>query len=125
MELICMLFVAWAYQIMNLSHLDIICFNCKVCLMEICMMLIWQFLEEKGVTICQKSNLGEWIPVKFLMLILSIVHELEIMQKSVGECTKLEKNNSKAKNKGCVIAEKFSNVLLVILVTYFLLFSWN
>ncbi|CAO2837876.1 unnamed protein product [Amaranthus hypochondriacus] len=76
---------------------------------------LFRFLEEKGLTICQKSNLGKWIPVKFLMLILSIVHELEIMQKSVGECTKLEKNNSKAKNKGFVFADKFANVLLVIL----------
>ncbi|XP_057251989.1 uncharacterized protein LOC125498188 [Beta vulgaris subsp. vulgaris] len=79
------------------------------------------FIEEKGVTICQQSSLGEWIPVKFLVLLLSLVHELEIVQLSTDNYFKAElKAGSKAELNAlvhtiCHVAEKFANVLLIIL----------
>uniref|UniRef100_A0A803L5M7 tRNA/rRNA methyltransferase SpoU type domain-containing protein n=1 Tax=Chenopodium quinoa TaxID=63459 RepID=A0A803L5M7_CHEQI len=78
---------------------------------------LFRFIEEKGVSSCQQGNLGETIPVKYLILLLSLVHELEFMQLGSDECTKtqlkVELNGTADKN--CLIAEKFADVFLVIL----------
>lgn len=87
-----------------------------------CVNLMWQFIEEKGVSTCEQSSLGERIPVKYLIFLLSLVNELEFMKLSFDEYTKTEvKADSKIEfnatvDKNRLIAEKFANVFLCILV---------
>ncbi|KAL2903102.1 putative methyltransferase TARBP1 [Bienertia sinuspersici] len=80
----------------------------------------FMFLEEKGSSICQQSSLGEWIPVKFFVLLLSLVHELEAMHINTNDYTKVVNTNSKAElnplvDKNFFVLEKFGNAFLVIL----------
>lgn len=66
--------------------------------------------------------------MKFLVLLLSLVHELEIVQLSTDNYFKAElKAGSKAElnalvHTSCHVAEKFANVLLIILVIDSILF---
>ncbi|XP_021765778.1 uncharacterized protein LOC110730295 isoform X2 [Chenopodium quinoa] len=78
---------------------------------------LFRFIEEKGVSTSQQHSLGEMIPVKYLILLLSLVHELEFMQIGSDEYTKaqLKSELNGTANKNFLIADKFSNVFLVIL----------
>ncbi|XP_021841519.2 uncharacterized protein [Spinacia oleracea] len=82
---------------------------------------LFRFIEEKGVSTCEQSSLGERIPVKYLIFLLSLVNELEFMKLSFDEYTKTEvKADSKIEfnatvDKNRLIAEKFANVFLCIL----------
>ncbi|CAH9086609.1 unnamed protein product [Cuscuta europaea] len=50
---------------------------------------IFMFIQEHGVDICKEKTLLEWIPVKFLILILSLIYELQIIQDRVQFCTSI------------------------------------
>ncbi|XP_040986583.1 uncharacterized protein LOC121234635 isoform X3 [Juglans microcarpa x Juglans regia] len=46
---------------------------------------ILKFIQNHGASICYQNNDMEWIPVKFLILTLSLVHELQIMHERAAE----------------------------------------
>ncbi|XP_062073868.1 uncharacterized protein LOC133778060 isoform X2 [Humulus lupulus] len=41
---------------------------------------IWMFIQNHGTTVCSQNENLEYLPIKFLILILSLVLELQIMQ---------------------------------------------
>nr|GMD79755.1 uncharacterized protein LOC109185383 isoform X2 [Ipomoea batatas] len=45
-----------------------------------------QFIQEHGADICKEKILLEWIPAKYLILILSLVYELQLIEDRVVEC---------------------------------------
>ncbi|XP_019190926.1 PREDICTED: uncharacterized protein LOC109185383 isoform X1 [Ipomoea nil] len=47
---------------------------------------IFMFIQEHGADICKEKTLLEWIPVKYLILILSLVYELQLIEDRVVEC---------------------------------------
>lgn len=78
-------------------------------------------IKGKGASICQQITLDEGIPVNFLVLILSLVHELEIIQQRTVNSIKADlTTDSEVKlretvDKYRLILEKFADVFLVIL----------
>ncbi|KAK0586054.1 hypothetical protein LWI29_000225 [Acer saccharum] len=46
---------------------------------------ILQFIQNHGVNICSQNNQKEWVPVKFLILTLSLVLEIENIQERSAE----------------------------------------
>ncbi|XP_044477036.1 uncharacterized protein LOC123204445 isoform X2 [Mangifera indica] len=47
---------------------------------------ILKFIQDIGINICKQNNWKEWKPVKFLILTLSLVSEIQIMQERSDEC---------------------------------------
>ncbi|KAL9246886.1 hypothetical protein vseg_020367 [Gypsophila vaccaria] len=80
-----------------------------------------KFIEGKGVAICQQTSLEEYMPVKFLILLWSLIHELESMQQRNGKHCEAElQTDSKVElvktvDKTHVIHGKFANTFLVIM----------
>ncbi|XP_074269533.1 uncharacterized protein LOC141592672 [Silene latifolia] len=80
-----------------------------------------KFIEVKAVKIRQQSGLEEYMPVKFLLLLLSLIHELELMQQRVDDLSKVEpKFGSKVElyetiDKSHAILEKFIDSFLIIM----------
>ncbi|KAK9716282.1 hypothetical protein RND81_06G223200 [Saponaria officinalis] len=72
-----------------------------------------KFIEEKGVNICQQSSLGEYMTVKFLILLWSLIHELELMQQRNGDHYEVEPRTGSKESH--VIHGKFSDTFLVIM----------
>lgn len=85
-----------------------------------------QFIQNYGANICNQSNDMEWIPVKFLILSLSLVHELQIMHERAAEYgievqRRSEFSSPKTPfllNYGevAILFEKFAEIFLLILV---------
>ncbi|XP_010518698.1 PREDICTED: uncharacterized protein LOC104798352 isoform X2 [Tarenaya hassleriana] len=83
------------------------------------------FIQNHGVSICKQQNQLEWSPVKFLILILGILMELNILQEGITElCANVEDKSNNGfieKAEGWIIArapiihEKFVVVYLSIL----------
>ena len=97
------------------------CFFCEIFnKLKLSLNLIWQFIKGEGISICKQNSCEEGIPLKFLLLILSLVHELEIMQRRTDGAIKLDlPTNSKMQeilDGTSLILEKFSDVLVDILV---------
>ncbi|GAB4834643.1 hypothetical protein Ancab_032906 [Ancistrocladus abbreviatus] len=46
---------------------------------------LFTFVEDKGVNICQLKSQVDWMPVKFLILTLSLVLEVQIMQRKIDQ----------------------------------------
>ncbi|KAH9607099.1 hypothetical protein KSS87_005028 [Heliosperma pusillum] len=80
-----------------------------------------KFIEVKAVKICQQSGVEECMPVKFLLLLLSLIHELELMQQRVDSLSEVEpKFGSNVElyetiNKSHAILEKFIDSFLIIM----------
>ncbi|KAL4602312.1 hypothetical protein ACB092_10G044100 [Castanea dentata] len=47
---------------------------------------LFKFIQNYGTDICKQNKDMEWIPVKFLIITLSLVLELQIMQERAAEC---------------------------------------
>ncbi|KAK6251036.1 hypothetical protein SCA6_005041 [Theobroma cacao] len=43
------------------------------------------FIQNHGTNICKQKNNSEWIPVKFLTLILGLIQEIQVMQSRVAK----------------------------------------
>ncbi|KAG7955622.1 hypothetical protein I3843_11G082000 [Carya illinoinensis] len=89
------------------------------------LMPILKFIQNYGANICNQSNDMEWIPVKFLILSLSLVHELQIMHERAAEYgievqRRSEFSSPKTPfllNYGevAILFEKFAEIFLLIL----------
>ncbi|CAN4078084.1 unnamed protein product [Withania somnifera] len=49
---------------------------------------IFKFIQDHGANLCDRNNNLEWIPVKFLILLLSFIHELQVLQGRLVDCLK-------------------------------------
>ncbi|KAF3672281.1 hypothetical protein T459_00734 [Capsicum annuum] len=49
---------------------------------------ISKFIQDHGSNVCDRSNNLEWVPVKFLILLLSFIHELQVLQGRLVGCLK-------------------------------------
>ncbi|XP_075102015.1 uncharacterized protein LOC107784157 isoform X3 [Nicotiana tabacum] len=49
---------------------------------------IFTFMQDHGDNVCDVSNNLEWVPVKFLILLLSFIHELQVLQGRAVDCLK-------------------------------------
>ncbi|XWS49177.1 hypothetical protein CRYUN_Cryun13aG0141400 [Craigia yunnanensis] len=43
------------------------------------------FIQNNGTNICKQNNHSEWIPVKFLILILGLIQEIQVMQSKTSK----------------------------------------
>lgn len=88
--------------------------------------LFVQFIQNYGTNICKQNKDMEWIPVKFLIITLSLVLELQIMQERAAECGTKVRSKSEFSmletvvrlNNGevAILFEKFAKTFLHILV---------
>ncbi|CAL5436699.1 unnamed protein product [Camellia sinensis] len=86
---------------------------------------ILTFIQTHGIDICKQNNHLECIPVKFLILALSLIRELQIMQERVADTGKrgrtktevalLEIVDHLSSTEISIIIEKFSKLFLSIL----------
>ncbi|XP_057978420.1 uncharacterized protein LOC131164899 isoform X2 [Malania oleifera] len=83
-------------------------------------------LENHGINICKMNKHLDWKPVKFLILILSLVQELQIMQyratdylvkkvDSEAECGSFERVGQLVPEQDSILFEKFAKCFLSIL----------
>ncbi|XVE57547.1 hypothetical protein DITRI_Ditri04bG0099200 [Diplodiscus trichospermus] len=83
------------------------------------------FLQNHGTNICEQNNHSEWIPVKFLTLILGLIQEIQEMQSRRHKCdvkiqTKsdiglLETEEQSSDTEASNIYRMFTDPLLIIL----------
>ena len=88
--------------------------------------LFVQFIQNHGANICKQNNDMEWIPVKFLIITLSLVMELQIMQERAAECGNKVQSRSESSvlesvvrlnyGEAAISFEKFPKIFLLILV---------
>ncbi|XVF51863.1 hypothetical protein PTKIN_Ptkin04bG0218100 [Pterospermum kingtungense] len=44
------------------------------------------FIQNHGTNICKQNNHSEWMPVKFLILILGLIQEIQVTQNKTSKC---------------------------------------
>ncbi|XP_062146057.1 uncharacterized protein LOC133854045 isoform X2 [Alnus glutinosa] len=86
---------------------------------------LFTFIQNHGSNICKQNNDMEWIPVKFLIITLSLVMELQIMQKRAAECGNKVQSRSESSvletvvrlnyGEAAISFEKFPKIFLLIL----------
>ncbi|KAK4338184.1 hypothetical protein RND71_042671 [Anisodus tanguticus] len=74
---------------------------------------IFKFIQDHGSNICDRSNNLECVPVKFLILLLSFVHELQVLQGRAVDCLKTSLD----------ISDKVSQYSMMKSSTIFVVFS--
>lgn len=47
---------------------------------------IVQFIQNHGTNICKQNNHSEWMAVKFLILVLGLIQEIQMMQSRTSKC---------------------------------------
>lgn len=88
--------------------------------------LFLQFIQNYGTIICKQNNDLEWIPVKFFIITLSLVLELQIMKERAAECGTKVRSKSEFSmletvvrlnyKEAAILFEKFAKAFLLILV---------
>ncbi|KAK9275857.1 hypothetical protein L1049_023130 [Liquidambar formosana] len=83
------------------------------------------FIQNHGINICQQDNQLEWVPVRFLILVLSLVQELQMMQERTADCGNKIRTKSEfgllqtvdrmGSAEASIIFEKFPDCFLFIL----------
>ncbi|XP_057476407.1 uncharacterized protein LOC130764285 [Actinidia eriantha] len=86
---------------------------------------ILMFIRTYGVDICKQNKHREWVPLKFLFLVLSLIEELQIMQERVTDTgnegrTKVEHGSLEIKEHSrsteiFIIIDQFAKLFLAIL----------
>lgn len=89
--------------------------------------LFLQFLQNYGNNICEQNLALEWTPLKFLILILSLVQELQIGHerftyfaadiRTEPELAMISVTEELSSMKACKVFEKFTRPFLYIVVT--------
>ncbi|XP_070009091.1 uncharacterized protein [Nicotiana sylvestris] len=86
---------------------------------------IFTFMQDHGDNLCDVSNNLEWVPVKFLVLLLSFIHELQVLQGRAVDCLKTGSSKTSLENsdkvgqysmmKNSIIFAEFSKLFFSIL----------
>ncbi|PIA40951.1 hypothetical protein AQUCO_02300016v1 [Aquilegia coerulea] len=80
---------------------------------------IFKFLQNYGVDICKQHNHLEWLPLKFLILNLSLVQELRIIKMKSVDCSLEGRSNMESlldtSDHNSVIFDRFTVSFLYIL----------
>uniref|UniRef100_A0A2N9GXM7 Uncharacterized protein n=1 Tax=Fagus sylvatica TaxID=28930 RepID=A0A2N9GXM7_FAGSY len=87
---------------------------------------LFTFIQNYGTIICKQNNDLEWIPVKFFIITLSLVLELQIMKERAAECGTKVRSKSEFSmletvvrlnyKEAAILFEKFAKAFLLILV---------
>lgn len=85
-------------------------------------------MQDHGDNVCDVSNNLEWVPVKFLVLLLSFIHELQVLQGRAVDCLKTGSSKTSLESsdkvgqysmmKNSIIFVEFSKLFFSILVSY-------
>lgn len=85
-----------------------------------------QFIHDHGGAVCKMKDHLEWVPVKFLILVCSLVEELQIIQEKKTTCRVTREMNNDLDTSGTadnlcyteesIIFDKFTVVWLSFLV---------
>lgn len=93
---------------------------------DTCLMLALQFIQNGGINICKQSNHVHCMSMKFLILTLNFLQEIQIMQERYSECgirirTKSEIDSLKTVDQfsyaeASIFHEKLANLFPNVLV---------
>lgn len=79
---------------------------------------IFKFIQDHAANVCDRSNNLEWVPVKLLILLLSFIHELQVLQGRLVDCLKTGSSKTSLS-----ISDKVDQYSMMKSSTIFVVFS--